>query len=182
MTALNYSYEKSWHRNIQRALRPAAHIIWASLIIALSANTAFAREDKIPDFIGKISAEHLLSTYPEFAEEYANFDPSPDQLRDIQSLAGKEVITLFGTWCHDSEREVPRLLKLIELSNVQIKQLTLVAVSRQKDDPDGYSEKYELKYTPTIVISDEGVEIARVIERPKGNLAGDIAGQVNSTK
>lgn len=176
-TLINYSR----HKNNQWPLNQMTHIVWASLVIALSANAAFASEDRIPDHIGKISAKYLLATYPAFAEEYENFEPNSAQLRDIQALAGKDVVTLFGTWCHDSEREVPRLLKLLELGNVQVKQLTLIAVSRQKEDPDGYSEKYELKYTPTIVISDDGAEVARVIERPKGNLAGDMASQINNS-
>lgn len=182
MTASNSFYSGFRHKNHDNAQRAWVLIGWFSLVTALLANTTMASEEQVPDHIGKISAEHLLSTYPEFAKEYANFDPSAAQLRDIQSLADKEVVTLFGTWCHDSEREVPRLLKMLELGNVQVKQLTLVAVSRQKDDPEGYSEKYELKFTPTIVISDAGNEVARVIERPKGSLAEDIANQINRRK
>ena len=188
MTALgDFWHSNSWHsnsyyRSIRKALHPFARMVWASLIISLSANTAFASEEKKPDHVGKISAEHLLSEYPEFAKEYETFQPSARQLQDIQALAGKDVIALFGTWCRDSEREVPRLIKLLEVGNVEVRQLTLYGVSRRKDDPEGYSEKYALKYTPTIVISDDNGELARIIERPKGNLAGDIASQINSTK
>lgn len=187
MTTINSSYGNYWRekpllKNALSLKHSLAHILWASVTMALLSTSAYASDEQTPDHIGKISAEYLLSTYPEFAKEYANFDPSAAQLRDIQALAGKEVTTLFGTWCHDSKREVPRLLKLLELANVPVKQLTLVAVSRQKDDPEGYSEKYELEYTPTIVISDGGIEIARIIERPKGSLAQDIANQINQAK
>ncbi|MFT4886701.1 MAG: thiol-disulfide isomerase/thioredoxin [Pseudohongiellaceae bacterium] len=180
-------HNNSWHRNsfqrnVQKALHPLARMLWASLIVALSANIAFASEEKTPDHIGKISTEYLLSEYPEFAKEYETFQPNATQLQDIQALAGKDVVALFGTWCHDSEREVPRLLKLLKMGNVEVRQLTLYGVSRSKGDPEGFSEKYELKYTPTIVISDNKGEVARIIEKPKGSLAGDIASQINSTK
>jgi thioredoxin 1 len=157
-------------------------MLWANLIIALSANIAFANEEKTPDHIGKISTEYLLSEYPEFAKEYEAFQPSATRLQDIQTLAGKDVVTLFGTWCHDSVREVPRLLKLLKMGNVELKQLTLFGVSRSKGDPEGFSGKYDLEYTPTIIISDDKYEVARIIEKPKGSLAGDIASQINSTK
>ena len=153
-----------------------------SLTLCLSWTGVYASEDEIPDHIGKITAQELLSVYPEFAKEYDDFEPSSEQLEDIQALAGKNIVTLFGTWCHDSKREVPRLLKLLELGNVQVKQLTLYAVSRQKDDPDGYAEKYQLKYTPTVAVNDGAREIARVVERPTGSLAGDLAAQINSDK
>jgi thioredoxin 1 len=188
MTVLGYFCQRnSWHdnschRNVKKALQPIARMVWASLIIALSATTAFASEEKNPDHIGKISTEYLLSEYPEFTKEYEAFQPSATQLQDIQALAGKDVVALFGTWCHDSEREVPRLLKLLEMGNIEVRRLTLYGVSRRKDDPEGFSEKYELQYTPTIVISDDRGEVARIIEKPKGSLAGDIASQIYFTK
>lgn len=183
MTALgDFWHGNSCYRSIRKVLHPIARIVWASLTITLSANTAFASEEENLDHVGKISTDHLLSEYPAFAKEYETFQPSARQLQDIQALAGKDVIALFGTWCHDSEREVPRLIKLLEMGNVEVRQLKLYGVSRRKDDPEGYSKKYALKYTPTIVISDDSGEVARIIERPKGNLAADIASQINSTK
>lgn len=173
---MNYS----WIKNILNSNLFITQTALASIVFCLSISLSFASEDQTPDHIGEISAEALLSNYPVFAEEYERFNPSAAQLLDIQALAGKEVVTLFGTWCHDSEREIPRLLKLLELGNVQLEQLTLVAVSRQKDDPEGYSKKFDLKYTPTIIINDQGNEIARIIEKPKGNLAQDIAKQIES--
>jgi thioredoxin 1 len=178
MTALNFSI----YRKAQGMGLSSAPFFLACLTLCLSFTGAYASEDKTPDHIGKITAQELMSAYPEFAKEYNDFKPSAEQLKDIQALAGKDIVTLFGTWCHDSEREVPRLLKLLELGNVQVKQLTLYAVSRQKDDPNGYSEKYQLMYTPTIVVNDGPREIARVVERPEGSLAGDLAEQINSDK
>lgn len=152
------------------------------LTLCLSLNVAVASEAAISDHVGKISAQALLATYPKFAKEYASFEPSKAELSEIQALAGKEVLTLFGTWCHDSVREVPRLLKLLDLGQVQVKEFTLYGVSRQKSDPDGYSEKYGLRYTPTIIVSDGAKQIARMIEKPNDSIAGDLASQINSAK
>ena len=158
------------------------YCFFSGLILALSLNVAVASQVLSPDHVGRITAQELLATYPNFAKEYARFEPSEAQLNEIQALAGKEIVALFGTWCHDSVREVPRLLKLLDLGQVQFGALTLYGVSRQKSDPDGYSEKYGLRYTPTFVVSDDAGEIARVIERPNDSLAGDLASQINGEK
>lgn len=147
-------------------------------LITLLSNTLYASDNDLPDHIGRISAAELLAGYPEFASEYANYQPTASELTKIEVLAGKNVTVLFGTWCHDSEREVPRLLKLLDEAQVNLGELTLYGVSRKKDDPDGYSEKYELRYTPTLLVHDQGTEIARIIERPKENLSADFAKQI----
>ena len=97
----------------------------------------------------------------------------------MESVRGKEVIVLFGTWCHDSEREVPRLLKLLDQSEVDLQSLTLFAVDRNKTDPDGFAARLELQYTPTIIVSEDGREIARIVERPIKGLATDFQGQLS---
>ncbi|WP_156413722.1 TlpA family protein disulfide reductase [Lacimicrobium alkaliphilum] len=92
----------------------------------------------------------------------------------MQALKGKSVLILFGTWCHDSEREVPRFLKLADASGVRLRQLQLVAVGLDKKDPAGLAQQYNLLYTPTIIVMDNEQELYRMIERPKGPLALDL--------
>lgn len=145
------------------------------LFAIFSTNNSLAQKDHI----GVIAPSDLLANYEEFQQEYDSYEPSELEIQNINQLAGKEIIALFGTWCHDSEREVPRLLKLLDAANVELKQLTLYAVDRKKQDPDGVAEKFDLRYTPTIILSDElGSELARIIEKPKTNIANDLANQL----
>ncbi len=157
-----------------QCIRPFLASITALLTILASSNS-FAQEDHV----GAISASSLLANYSEFKQEYDAYQPSPLQLEQINLLAGKEVTALFGTWCHDSEREIPRLLKLLASAKVDLSKLTLYGVDRSKQDPNGYAEKFGLQYTPTIIISDDqGNELARIIEKPKADLASDLATQL----
>lgn len=128
-------------------------------------------------FSGELSTAALIADYPKFEQQYQAFTPSAEELTAMQQLAGKELVVLFGTWCHDSQREVPRLLKLLEQSKVNIKSLKLVAVGYDKRDPQGIAEHYNLKYTPTIIVLDEGEELTRVIETPTHSLAQDLSQQ-----
>lgn len=127
------------------------------------------------DAEGIISKEALLAQYPPFAAEYSRYQPDAAEVQQIQNLQGLQLVVLFGTWCHDSEREVPRLLKLLQQANVATDNLQLQAVNRQKQHPQQLHSYYNLKYTPTIIVLQNGKELGRIIERPQQSLAGDLA-------
>jgi thiol-disulfide isomerase/thioredoxin len=162
-------------RNTLRHCLSSGFARLATLFIVLSTSTSLAQEDHI----GVISPADLLANYAEFRREYDSYQPSQLQLEQIQLLAGTEVTALFGTWCHDSEREIPRLIKLLETAGVAVNKLTLYGVDRKKQDPDGYAEKYGLQFTPTIIVSNNiGRELGRIIEKPKTDIASDLAAQL----
>ena len=121
-----------------------------------------------------ITAKRLLSEHDKFAKQYQTFSPTPQDVALMQELAGKEVLVLLGTWCHDSKREVPRLLKLLDGSGVKLGSLQLIAVGYDKLDPDGLAKQYDLRYTPTFIVSSNGKELLRMIEKPKHSIAMDL--------
>ncbi|WP_166838506.1 hypothetical protein [Rheinheimera pleomorphica] len=93
----------------------------------------------------------------------------------MQALSGTSLVVLFGSWCHDSEREVPRLLKLIDQSGVELESLQLQGVDRRKQHPENLHNQFALRYTPTIIVLRDGNELGRIIEKPQRSLAADLA-------
>tara|TARA_B100002049_G_C16051934_1_gene363917 strand:+ start:676 stop:1161 length:486 start_codon:yes stop_codon:yes gene_type:complete len=141
--------------------------------IALLLFSAFTFASSGP-YSGDISVADLLKDYPAFSEEYNDYSPSEEELSTIRALQGKQVLVFLGTWCHDSKREVPRFLKLIDTASVQLGSLKLVAVGYDKLDPAGLAKQHDLLYTPTIIVSDGEKELARMIEKPKQSIAADL--------
>ena len=121
--------------------------------------------------VGAIEPAQLLDTHPRFAQGYEAFKAEPLELPDDVS-----VLLFFGTWCHDSEREVPRLLKLLETAGLSGEKLTLVGLNYRKRDPEGRAVQFDIRYTPTAIILREGVEVGRIVERPKTSLREEIIG------
>ncbi len=146
------------------------HTIIKTLVMIFSLTLAISSWAEEP-FIGQMDTHTLLEKYDDFSEEYEDFDASDEDLLLMQNLQGKSIVVLFGTWCHDSQREVPRLLKLLAKANVDLAELKLVAVDYSKEDDMGIAKEFELKYTPTFIVLDGDKEIARVIEKPEGTLA-----------
>ena len=149
----------------------------AVTLIACQSATRVVRDDAI----GLIDSQALLTQYPGYREQYQDYQPTAAQLLAIKQLEGKTLIILFGTWCHDSEREVPRLLKTLALAHVKLASLQLLGVTPNKQLPQGAHRAYALRYTPTFILLDTEREIGRVIERPVLSVAEDLAAMLPTT-
>ena len=124
--------------------------------------------------VGEIKQEQLLTQYDAFLENYQNFELDALQKKQIKYWpADLKVEVYFGTWCHDSEREVPHLLKALQ--SYQQVNVTLIALDFNKKDPQGRAQKMKVKYTPTFVVYLAGKEIGRIVERPNQSLVDDIS-------
>ena len=121
--------------------------------------------------VGKVSPEKLFLTHPRFARVYDRFQPDAGALQLPEDV---HVLVFFGTWCHDSEREVPRLLKLLEAQGLSEEKLTLIALDYRKREPEGRAAQFKVRYTPTAIFMRDDVEVGRIIERPNISLYGDI--------
>lgn len=93
----------------------------------------------------------------------------------LKPLLKKVSIKVFmGTWCEDSQREVPALLKILEAADYKMDYLEMVAVTHDKDTPDGLEADYEIEYVPTIIFYKDGSEINRIVEYPQQTLEQDM--------
>ena len=61
---------------------------------------------------------------------YDNYQPDPKVNDKLRKLYGKDIsIQIFlGTWCGDSKREVPRLLKVLDETGFPQKNLQIIAL------------------------------------------------------
>ena len=93
-------------------------------------------------------------------------------------LAGKSITIFLGTWCGDSKREVPRVLKMLDCCGFSSNNLTLIMVSNRdslyKKSPQHEEVGKNIVRVPTIIIEQKGVEIGRIIEFPKTSLEKDL--------
>ncbi|XQW85715.1 thioredoxin [Thalassotalea piscium] len=121
--------------------------------------------------IGDVSSEQLLSNYIEFGDEYERFSTSDAELAIVKTWPKNlKIEAFFGSWCHDSEREVPRLIKSLD-NKVN---LQLIGLDYLKSEPLGRALKANVQFTPTFVLYLDNKEIGRIIERPEVSLVADI--------
>ncbi|WP_340677961.1 thioredoxin family protein [Paraglaciecola sp.] len=127
------------------------------------------------ELVGLVSPQQLLQAKQKFADNYQAYQPSENELAAAKEFKGKSITVLFGAWCHDSQREVPRLLKVLDMAQSQLLDLKLIAVNRNKQEPSGLYRSLELRYTPTFVLFEGTTELGRVIETPTVSVIEDLA-------
>jgi hypothetical protein len=93
-------------------------------------------------------------------------------------LKGKKLLLFLGTWCGDSRREVPRMLKMLECCNFPEQDMQLVMVSNgdslYKQSPTHEERGYGIVRVPTLVILTNGIETGRIVEFPVISLEKDL--------
>ena len=131
--------------------------------------------------IGKCSRDALLE--PPFSDWFKpNYDSyvvdsfTCNFIRPL--LSGKSITIFMGTWCGDSRREVPRILKMLDCCDFPMKNLTMIMVSNKdslyKKSPQHEEAGRNIVRVPTIIIEQKGSEIGRIVEYPIASLEKDM--------
>jgi len=93
-------------------------------------------------------------------------------------LANKSITIFMGTWCGDSRREVPRVLKMLDCCGFPMNDLALVMVgnsdSLYKKSPQHEEAGKNIVRVPTIIVEQKNAEIGRIIESPVTSLEKDL--------
>ncbi|PQA93089.1 thioredoxin [Chryseobacterium shigense] len=98
-------------------------------------------------------------------DEYVIDQKAIGELRKAK-LTSYSIVVFMGTWCEDSHRDFPRLMKILEELKYPDNKLTIIAVNRKKESPTGDEGRYNIQKVPTIIVEKYGKEIGRIIEMP----------------
>jgi len=150
-------------------------LIFLLFLISCSVNKKIETKNK--QYRGSIEIAELFSEYPIFKMGYDNY-----MFPELRALKYEDIniIVFFGTWCHDSKRELPKALKIFNEIGINNENIELIAVGLDKKEPLGRATKLNLMYTPTIIFFRESKEIGRIIEKPIRSLEEDIESILSS--
>ena len=147
-------------------------ILSVSVFITFSFINADRVDKPKNNLLGDIQTQNLFTEYPLFKLRYDNYEVT-DQI-NLSDLEDISIVIMFGTWCHDSKREVPRMLRILDSAGIRPEQISLIGVDANKKEPKGREKIYNLKNTPTLVLLKNGKEVGRIIERPNVSLEADL--------
>ena len=96
-----------------------------------------------------------------------------------EKLADYQIKLFLGTWCGDSKRETPRLIKILEATDFPVQQLEIIALDYRKGhyktSPTGEEKGLNIIKVPTIIFFKDGKEVNRIVESPLESLEEDMA-------
>lgn len=95
-----------------------------------------------------------------------------------KNIRNKQFILFLGTWCGDSRRETPRILKIFDYCNVNSEQIKLVMVSNHdsayKQSPSHEERGMNILRVPTLIVLENNKEINRIVESPIESIEKDL--------
>jgi len=110
-----------------------------------------------------------------FETEYPAYQPDLIAAAKLQDLMkGKKTTIVLGTWCSDSQRQVPRFYKVLDQAGVDETDITLIGVDEMKKSPDGEIDDLNIEHVPTFIFSENNKEIGRITELPSDTLENDM--------
>ena len=126
--------------------------------------------------VGKVTLDQLNFFAKDWLEkEYQNYPINNAELDEIKPLIkGKDIVLVMGTWCEDSQREVPGMIKILKECEFPMDRLTIITVDEDKVSPNQAEKTVNLFKVPTLVFYENGEEMNRIVEFPMRSLAQDI--------
>lgn len=126
--------------------------------------------------VGKISyAQMTQYSAAWFDKEYDLYKVNAERLAQIKPLLkDKRVVLLMGTWCEDSQREVPGMMKILNEGGYNTAEMEIIAVDEDKRTKTDLEKDYNLAYVPALIFFDEDKEMNRIVEFPINTLEQDI--------
>lgn len=112
-----------------------------------------------------------------FEPEYESYTVNDSIILSVNTdlLLSCNIVVVLGTWCSDSQREIPRLFKILDFIKFPEENLKLICINRLKDAEGTEIEDLDIQLVPTIIFYNGDTELGRIIESPEVSLESDIA-------
>jgi len=110
-----------------------------------------------------------------FDSEYKNYNPDTVTVKEIEyNSDGVKTTIVMGTWCSDSQEQVPRFFKVMDEAGYNGDNVSIICVDRKRKDLTGAVDSLDIKLVPTFIFYRDGNELGRIVESPKQTIEEDI--------
>lgn len=131
-----------------------------------------------------LAKEPFAEWYKPGYEQYQPNTSVIDQLKKIKTEK-TTVRIVFGSWCGDSKRELPRMLKTLHMTGFTDKNIQLIGVygnsENYKQAPNGEEKGLNVYRVPTFILYQHDKEIGRINEYPVESLERDLQKILNGS-
>lgn len=125
------------------------------------------------------SAMQLPSHKSWFDQSYNSYTIDSLSAKQVgKNMKTKNMEIFLGSWCGDSRREVPRMLKILQYAGVDTNALSIIFVDNSplayKQSPQHEERGKNIHRVPTFIVYNGSTEIGRIVESPVASLEKDL--------
>lgn len=147
-------------------------IVFVILSILLSLNLDAQTIDNEHYVIGGVPIESWFERTQWKLLSSADYSCDSVLIKGLQSkirLRNYKFYIFAGSWCSDTESELPKIILVLRQICSSDSNIYLFGVDRRKREPSGTAERFNIERVPTLVVTENGTEIARIVEYPRPN-------------
>lgn len=124
---------------------------------------------------GQTTEQEIRSEHPLFDLYTRRYSPDSLSVRYLSQLQDSvQIIVVLGTWCKDSKKHVPSLMKTLQLADNDYIQTQYIGVEYSTKDPTNAYQRYNLRANPTVIVYVNGYEAGRIVEEPVSSMEEDL--------
>ncbi|WP_148041208.1 thioredoxin family protein [Rufibacter immobilis] len=100
-----------------------------------------------------------------FHPAYLRYQPNQKIMDELQPLLENVTVKGYiGSWCLDSQRDLPRLFKVIDQARFPHSRLQLISLREDKSSLKGEEKGDSITAVPTFILYRDGKEVGRIVE------------------
>ena len=163
-------------------------LLLISIVVAIGCTTkSQVNQEKVSNndetiLIGEINWDGLNQEPHSqwFGPGYLDYQVDSETLDFVgHSLDDVEVVMFLGTWCSDSQLQVPQFYKILDYVSYDVNNMLVFALERKYEprrveSPSGIEKEYKVEFVPTMIFYRDGEELGRITEFPKQTLERDL--------
>jgi tetratricopeptide (TPR) repeat protein len=121
-----------------------------------------------------------------FQPQYDSYTPDAATVNQLRPFVKQVRIDIFlGSWCGDSRRETPRMVKLLHDAGMDTARIQLYFVDNSatayKQSIGREERGKSIHHVPSFIVYDQQKELGRIIESPRESLEKDLLKILNKS-
>lgn len=117
---------------------------------------------------------------------YQNYSVDLSKAQELKPRLERKRMKIFlGSWCGDSKRELPRMLKVLELAGMDTADVSLIfvdySIKNYKQSPGQEEKNKNIHHVPSFIVYNGKKELGRIIKTPVVSLEKDLLSILQQT-
>lgn len=131
--------------------------------------------------VGRLTPEAFNDEpFNEWYSYYFEFQETDTEILDeiAAELKKVEIKVFLGTWCSDSQEQIPGLIRMLKYIGYTMENLTLIGLEKAENgalvSPGQIEKGFNITHVPTYIFYRDSQEIGRIVEYPEVSLEMDM--------